>query len=143
MYQVSETCTPYSEPDRPVVSRPEDVAKILEESGVFSDSRESFVVMFLDTRHRLIVPPYTVSVGNLNASLVHPRETFRQAIHHNSAAVIVAHNHPSGNPKPSSDDIELTKRLDQAGEILGIAVLDHVVVGSESHISIRELGWPT
>ena len=80
----------------------------------------------------------------LNASLVHPREVFRPAIQLAAAAIIVAHNHPSGDPKPSGDDIELTKRLAEAGTPLGIALLDHMVIGDgcDEYVSLRGYGWP-
>ncbi len=85
----------------------------------------------------------TVSIGSLNASLVHPREVFKPAVALSAAAVIVAHNHPSGNARPSGDDLELTARLDRCGELLGVALLDHLVVGDTEVTSIREYGWPT
>jgi DNA repair protein RadC len=123
--------------------RPQDVYKYVEGiKGVFDDDREAFVGIYLDSRHRPICDPYVVSVGSLNASLVHPREVFGPALELRAAAVIVAHNHPSGNPKPSSDDLELTARLAKGGELLGVALLDHIVVGDGESTSIREYGWP-
>lgn len=88
--------------------------------------KEYFMVLYFDTRNNLIVDE--VSVGTLNASLVHPREVFSKAILNNASHVIVAHNHPSGDPKPSNDDIVTTKRLVEAGRILGITVVDHIIV---------------
>lgn len=102
--------------------------------------REVFVVLLLSTRHRLL-KIHTVSVGSVNASLVHPREVFRPAIHVAAASVILAHNHPSGDVSPSDDDVELTNRLVDAGRLLGIEVLDHVIVGGTgAHLSFRERG---
>lgn len=92
---------------------------------------EEFLVITLDTQYRPI-RIVRVTRGLLNASLVHPREVFRPAIADCSAAIIVAHNHPSGDPTPSREDIETTRRLKQAGEVLGIPVLDHIVVGDTS-----------
>jgi len=103
--------------------------------------RERFLALYLDTRHR-ILDLETVSVGSLNASLVHPREVFRPAVALRAAAVIVAHNHPSGCAEPSGEDLALTARLDRCGELLGIALLDHLVAGVDEIVSIREYGWP-
>lgn len=103
--------------------------------------REHFLGLYLDARHR-VVAVRTVSVGTLNASLVHPREVFRPAVALQAAAVIVAHNHPSGCARPSGDDLELTRRLTRCGSLLGIELLDHLVVGDGAVVSIREHGWP-
>ena len=84
----------------------------------------------------------TVSVGTLNASLVHPREVFRPAVTLQAAALVVAHNHPSGCARPSGDDLELTRRLARCGGLLGIELLDHLIVGDGEVASIREQGWP-
>jgi DNA repair protein RadC len=103
--------------------------------------REHFLGLFLDARHRVLAVE-TVSVGTLNASLVHPREVFRPAVALQAAAVVVAHNHPSGCARPSGDDLELTRRLARSGRLLGIELLDHLVVGDGDVVSIREYGWP-
>ena len=101
--------------------------------------KEHFVAVLLDTRHRLIrLKP--IAVGSLSASLVHPRELFKEAIAACAAAVIVAHNHPSGDPTPSEADVALTKRLGQAGKLLGIEVLDHLILGTEGIVSMKALG---
>jgi DNA repair protein RadC len=123
-----------------VVRRPEDLQPLLRAEFRGLD-RERFVALYLDARHR-VQTVETVSVGSLNASLVHPREVFKPAVALSAAAVIVAHNHPSGNPRPSGDDLDLTARLDRCGELLGIALLDHFVVGDAEVTSIREYGWP-
>lgn len=122
------------------VRRPEDLHALLLREFAGLD-RERFLALYLDTRHR-VVALETVSIGSLNASLVHPREVFRAAVAMGAAAVIVAHNHPSGCPRPSGDDLDLTARLDRCGELLGIALLDHLVVGGGEVTSIREYGWP-
>ncbi len=98
---------------------------------------EHFGVLLLDTRHRLI-GAVVVSVGSLDASLVHPREVFRAAAEHSAAAIVLFHNHPSGDPSPSADDLTLTRRLVQAGELMGIGVVDHVVLGDGCWHSVRE-----
>ena len=102
--------------------------------------QEHFVLMVRDSRRR-VIGINEVSVGTLSASLVHPREVFRAAILLNGAAVIVSHNHPSGDPSPSSEDREATRRLQRAGELLGIPVADHIVIGEgETFFSFREHG---
>ncbi|MBI3442738.1 MAG: DNA repair protein RadC [Candidatus Sungbacteria bacterium] len=98
--------------------------------------KEHFVIFFLDTRNQEIRRE-TISVGTLNANLVHPREVFEPAILHAAAHVIVAHNHPSGNPDPSDEDQKVTRRLVEAGKILGIALLDHIIVARSGHYSFK------
>lgn len=102
--------------------------------------REHFVVMCLDTKNN-VNALNTISVGTLNSSLVHPREVFKAAILANSNAIILCHNHPSGDPSPSREDLEVTKQLVEAGNILGIEVLDHVVFGDNGkYVSLKERG---
>jgi len=93
-------------------------------------------VLSLDTRNHLI-NTQTISIGSLDSSIVHPREVFKEAISSTAASVIFAHNHPSGDPTPSEDDIKLTKRLVEAGEILGIEVLDHIIICDKDYISMK------
>lgn len=102
--------------------------------------QEVFFVLLLDTRHRLI-DSVEVSRGSLNQSLVHPREVFAPALRESAAAILVLHNHPSGDSRPSRDDHEVTRRLARAGEILGIRLLDHVVVGGDAYTSFCREGW--
>lgn len=99
--------------------------------------KEHFVVFYLDARNQEIKREI-ISIGTLDANLVHPREVFEPAIKHTAAQIIVAHNHPSGNPEPSDDDIAITKRLQEAGKILGIEVIDHVVIAKEAFLSVKE-----
>lgn len=103
--------------------------------------REYFVTLFLDGKNR-ITGLHVVSQGSLNQSIVHPRETFKAAILANAAAVILAHNHPSGDTAPSREDREITRRLKEAGELLGIKVLDHVIVATDTgnYLSFTESG---
>jgi len=101
--------------------------------------KEEFRCVLLDTKNR-VIKEETVSTGSLTASLVHPRETFKTAVRESAAAVIFVHNHPSGDIKPSQEDILLTRRLVQAGDVLGIKVLDHVIVGDSGHFSFRDSG---
>ena len=124
--------------DRNVIRRPEDAYAILK--GYFSDlPNEHFLAILLNTKNYVIaVTP--VSIGSLNASIVHPRELFQRAILANSAALIVAHNHPSGDPSPSPEDIALTRKLVEAGQLLDIPILDHVILGYGRYVSFKERG---
>lgn len=116
----------------------EDVYKsaIVKDELIESD-REKFLVFHVDGKNR-VLNYEVVSVGSLNSSIVHPREAFKSAIKSNAASVIFVHNHPTGDPTPSSDDIAITKRLVEAGKILGIKVLDHIIVGDKQHLSFSE-----
>ena len=102
--------------------------------------QEHFVALFLNVKNQ-ILHKQTIFVGSLNASIVHPREIFRVAIRRSAAAIIVAHNHPSGNPSPSPEDIDVTKRLIEAGHILGVDLLDHLIIGDHQFISLKEKGY--
>ena len=111
--------------ERPEILSPEDVWKLCTD---FRESKkEHFVAFYLDTQGK-VIERQIVSIGTLDASLVHPREVFEPAVSLHAASVIVAHNHPSGSIEPSSEDVEITKRLMHAGKILDISVIDHVVV---------------
>lgn len=101
--------------------------------------QEMFRCALLDTKNK-IIRDEVVSIGSLSASIVHPRDTFKAAIRESAAAVVFIHNHPSGDVKPSREDILLTRRLVQAGEVLGIQVLDHIIVGDGVHFSFRDHG---
>ena len=101
--------------------------------------QESFWVLLLNNKHRLL-RRIRVTRGIANKSLVHPREVFREAIRENACAVVLAHNHPSGDPEPSLEDIRITNRLVDAGKIIGIQVLDHIILGSERHYSFADDG---
>ena len=121
-----------------IIRHPEDTLPILE-AELSELAYERFVALALNTKNHLtaVLP---VSSGSLNASIVHPRELFQRAILANSAALIVAHNHPSGDPSPSPEDIVLTRKLVEAGEILDIPVLDHVILGYAKYVSFKERG---
>jgi DNA repair protein RadC len=101
--------------------------------------KEYFLALLLDTRSHLIKVS-EISIGSLDASIVHPREAFKEAIAASAASVIFVHNHPSGDPEPSEDDIKLTKRLAEAGEIVGIDVLDHVIITDKKYLSMKREG---
>ncbi len=119
----------------PILKTPEDVAAAVR-GRLKGKKKEHFLVLCLDTRNRLINCK-SVSVGSLDTSIVHPREVFKEAVSSCAASVIFVHNHPSGDPEPSKEDIELTGRLVKAGEIVGIEVLDHVVVCDNGHLSLK------
>lgn len=125
-------------PFRPVLRCAGDIAAALRDELAGLD-REHFACLHLDVRHRLISRE-TVSIGHLSCALVHPREVFKGAILANAHAVALAHNHPSGDPEPSHEDVEITRRLRKAGEILGIPVLDHVILVDGGHVSLAERG---
>ena len=122
--------------NRPSVSSPQDAANL-----VMSDLRylkkETLRSILLDTKGRVIAVK-TVSIGDLTSSIVHPREVFKDAVLASAASIILAHNHPSGDPTPSVDDVNITKRLIAAGEILGVDLLDHLVIGDGTFVSLRE-----
>jgi DNA repair protein RadC len=114
---------------------PEDALRVLKRCFAGGD-REQFLVILLNARHE-VLGVETVSVGSLNASIVHPREVFKPAVLCSAASIILAHNHPSGDPEPSEEDLTITKRLVEVGEIHGIAVLDHLIVADRGLVSFR------
>ena len=107
-----------------------DTSRLLS-SYLSGADREHFVVIMVDKKNQ-VIGINTVSIGSLDGSIVHPRETFKAAILSNAAALVLGHNHPSGNPAPSTEDLTITTRLVKAGKILGIQILDHVIIGSSS-----------
>ena len=121
-----------------VLGRPAESAAALM-SVLQDEPAEVFVIMCLTTKHRVIAY-HEVSRGILDSTLVHPREVFRAAILANAAGIIAGHNHPSGDPTPSPDDIGLTRRLAAAGEVLGVPLLDHIIVGDDRYYSFKEVG---
>jgi DNA repair protein RadC len=129
----------YSETaERPLVKTPEDVA-VLVQHRLKGKKKEYFLAILLDTRNQLIKVA-EISIGSLDSSIVHPREVYKEAISASAASVIFVHNHPSGDTEASEDDIQLTKRLAEAGEIVGIDVLDHIIVGGKSYVSMKREG---
>lgn len=124
--------------DLPAVTSPADAATLVMED-LRHKMREHFQILLLDTKHK-VVGIEEISVGSLNASLIHPREVFRPAIRKACACLILVHNHPSGDPTPSREDLEVTRRLCDAGRLVGIEVLDHVVIGDGCYISLKDKG---
>ncbi len=120
------------------VKTPDEVVSLVR-SRLKGKKKEHFLALLLDTRGQLIKLS-EISVGSLDSSIVHPREVFKEAISASAASVIFVHNHPSGDPEPSEDDIKLTERLVQAGEIVGIDVLDHIIICDKNYLSLKSKG---
>lgn len=120
------------------ISQPKDAAEY-----IMNDMRylkqEHLKVIMLNTKN-IVITVKDVSVGTLNSSIVHPREVFCEAIKKNSASIIICHNHPSGDPAPSSEDINLTNRIKECGKLLGIELLDHIIIGDGIYVSLKEKG---
>ncbi len=121
----------------PTIKTPEEAFKYLADMQKLT--KEQFRGLYLNTRNRLIHDE-VISMGSLNLSVVHPREVFRPAVEYGAAAMILAHNHPSGDPEPSDEDIRITKQLTEAGKLMEIEVLDHLIIGEEKFTSLKERG---
>ncbi len=127
------------EEERYTIRSPKDAASYMmtELSGL---EQEHFVALFLNVKNE-ILHKQTIFIGGLNSSIVHPRELFKEAVKRAAASIIVMHNHPSGIPDPSPEDIEVTKRLVDAGRIIGIEVIDHIIIGNFNFVSLKEKGY--
>lgn len=125
--------------DRYVIRSPEDGAKYVMNDMRFL-SQEHFVCLYLNTKNQ-VMHKQTVFIGSLNASIVHPREVYKEALKRSAASIICIHNHPSGDPAPSREDIEVTKRLVECGKIIGIELLDHLIIGENKFVSLKEKGY--
>lgn len=126
-------------PDVVVMRRSADIYALFRDEAATWD-REQFLTVILDNKHKVIAIDQ-VSVGSLTASIVHPREVFKAIVLANAAAFICVHNHPSGDPTPSKEDIEITRRLKEGAELLGIRLLDHIIVGRGSFVSFVDDGY--
>ena len=120
------------------IKTPEDAYRELKNKSR-GEKKEHFWAIFLNVRNR-IIKSAEISVGSLDASIVHPRELFKEAIAASASSIIIAHNHPSGNPEASQDDIKLSQRLKEAGNLVGIEVVDHIIIGDGQYISLRREG---
>src|SRR5690625_5264213 len=129
----------YKPAERYTIRSPEDGADYVMED-MRGLRQAHLVVLFLNTKNQ-IIHRQPIFVGSLNASIVHPREIFREAVRRSAASIICAHNHPSGDPAPSQEDIHVTRRLVEAGKIMGIELLDHLVIGHHSFVSLKEKGY--
>ncbi|KZZ86099.1 MULTISPECIES: DNA repair protein RadC [Bacillaceae] len=128
-----------SSEDRYVIRSPQDGANYVMEEMRFL-TQEHFVCLYLNTKNH-VIHKHTVFIGSLNASIVHPREVFKEAFRRSAASFICIHNHPSGDPSPSREDIEVTKRLSECGKMIGIELLDHLIIGDRKFISLKEKGY--
>jgi DNA repair protein RadC len=122
---------------QPIISCPADAVPLLTE--IRDQRKEHFLCLYLNARNQ-VTHKEVISIGSLSASIVHPREVFQVAIAQTSASIILAHNHPSGDPSPSREDIDLTQRLVEAGRIMGIDILDHIILCDSEFLSLKEHG---
>lgn len=125
--------------DRYVIRSPEDGANFLMNDMRFLQ-QEHFVCLYLNTKNQ-VMHQQTIFIGSLNASIVHPREVFKEAFRRSAASIVCAHNHPSGDPAPSKEDIDVTRRLVECGKMIGIEVLDHLIIGDKKYVSLKEKGY--
>ena len=138
-FELASRLEGYSEAgDKPLVKTPEEVVNLVR-SRLKGKKKEYFLALLLDTRNQLIKVS-EISVGSLDSSIVHPREVFKEAISASAASIIFVHNYPSGDPTASEDDIKLTKRLAEVGELMGIDVLDHIIIGDKIFLSLKREG---
>ena len=121
----------------PVISTPTETIPML--ADIKDEQKEFFVCLYLNARNQ-VIHKEVISIGSLSASIVHPREVFTVAVQHHAASIILAHNHPSGDVSPSKDDIDLTHRLREAGNIMGIEVPDHIIIATGDFVSLKEIG---
>ncbi|MED4890372.1 MULTISPECIES: RadC family protein [Heyndrickxia] len=124
---------------RCVIRTPQDGANYVMNDMRFL-SQEHFVCLYLNIKNQ-VIHRQTIFIGSLNASIVHPREVFKEALRRSAASIICFHNHPSGDPSPSKEDIEVTKRLAECGKIMGIEILDHLIIGEKKFVSLRQKGY--
>ena len=134
-FELSKRALEVNDTNLPMIETAKDAAAQL--TDIRDLKKEHFVVLYLNAKNQL-VHKETISMGTLNANLVHPREVFEPALKYSAAQVVAAHNHPSGDPKPSEDDVELTKRLSEAGNMMGIDLMDHVIITKNGHFSFKE-----
>lgn len=135
MYVCEVTKRKYRGKEPRVIRGPDDVAALFGRK-IKREQREQFLVVLLNARHEVMAKEI-VSLGSLNASIIHPREVFKPAILASAASIVLVHNHPSGDPEPSEEDLSITKRLVEAGDLLGIGVLDHVIIAYRGIVSLR------
>lgn len=125
--------------ERYMIRSPEDGADFVMEE-MRDLKQEHFICLFLNTKNQ-VLHRQTIFIGSLNASIVHPREVYKEAVKRSAASIICAHNHPSGDPTPSQEDIQVTRRLKECGKMIGIELLDHLVIGDRKFISLKEKGY--
>ena len=134
-FELSKRALEVNDTNLPVINTAKDAAAQL--TDMRDLKKEHFVVLYLNAKNQL-AHKETISMGTLNANLVHPREVFEPAVRYLAAQVVISHNHPSGDPKPSDADLEITKRLIEAGKMMGIEVVDHIIITKNSFLSFKE-----
>lgn len=137
-FEIARRLEAFNEGSKQKINSPEDVYRRIY-PRMREQKKEMFIELCLDTKNQ-VIKEETISIGSLNSNVVHPREVFRTALTESAAHIIVTHNHPSGDPTPSREDIEITKKLTETGKIIGIDVLDHVIIGDGRHFSMKEAG---
>src|SRR5699024_9483663 len=137
--ELGKRMSQYKPMEQYTIMSPQDGADyVMEEMRQLT--QEHFVVLFLDTKNQ-VIHQQTIFIGTLNSSIVHPREIFREAVRRSAASIVCAHNHPSGDPTPSHEDIQVTRRLVESSKIIGIELLDHIIIGNQTFISLKEKGY--
>lgn len=136
--EISKRFKSFQSGDQYKISQPRDAAELIMESMRYL-KQECLKVIMLNTKN-IVITIKDISIGSLNSSIVHPREVFCEAIKRSSASIIISHNHPSGDPTPSSEDISLTQRIKECGKLIGIELLDHIIIGNGSYVSLKEKG---
>lgn len=139
--EISNRISRVTQKEKMNINSPSTVAAVYMEDMRHLE-REHLVVVLMDTKHN-IIEDYTLSIGTVNASLIHPREVFIYALKKGAVTILLLHNHPSGNPDPSPQDIAVTERIKEAGEILGVSLMDHIIIGDGTYVSLREKGYIT
>ncbi|NLP46689.1 MAG: DNA repair protein RadC [Epulopiscium sp.] len=134
--ELSKRFAKYQGKEQFKISSPSSIAAVYMEEMRYL-KQEHFKVVLLDTKNK-IIGDRDVTIGSINASIVHPREVFKEAIQKSAAHIIILHNHPSGDPTPSREDIQVTKRIFEVGNLIGIPVLDHIIIGNGKYISLKE-----
>ncbi len=137
VFELARRIGAYHEEPRPKISSSRDVYNLVS-PALNNLTKEHFIAMYLNTKNR-VIKQETISIGTLNTSVVHPRDVFKGAVQNSAASIILVHNHPSGDPEPSVDDIQITKRMAAAGRTMGIEVLDHVIIGAGRFLSLKDM----
>ncbi|MGB9929871.1 MAG: RadC family protein [Methanosarcina sp.] len=139
VFELARRLETYVEEPKRKICSPRDVYTLMYPK-MREQKKEKFITLYLDTKNQ-ILKEEVVSIGSLNASIVHPREVFKSALMESSASVIMIHNHPSGDPSPSKEDIMVTEKLIEGGKLLGIDVLDHIIIGDGRYVSLKDEGF--
>ncbi|WP_232216876.1 RadC family protein [Methanohalobium evestigatum] len=138
VFELARKLETFVDEQKPEIKSPKDVYSLMH-PRVRGEKKEKFITLNLDTKNRIIKEDI-ISIGSLNSNIVHPREVFKSDLLESSAAVIITHNHPSGDTTPSKEDINLTDKLVEGGKLLGIDVLDHVIIGDSNYTSLKDEG---